>query len=207
MIADMLEQENSGKIDEQSLRYLQHLRDAGGSLRSYIDGMLIFYKSDELAGQEFKDINYKDLVNNIISMVGTDQHTIVTYAPQMDAIMHTNSAAMHQILLNLVSNSSKYGDKDPTTVHIEMKDLPDFYEVSVEDNGRGIAKSDINKVFQLFYTADEEDRHGNKGTGIGLATTKRLLKELDGTIDITSELGVGTKITIMLPKEVQRKAV
>ncbi|BAO56360.1 GAF domain-containing sensor histidine kinase [Nonlabens marinus] len=201
MIADLLQKENQGKISDKSYKYLQYLRDAGGSLSRYIDGMLIFYKSDELANHAFEEISYVDLVEDIVAMVVTDEHTLVTYAPEMDVTMKTSNAALHQILLNLVSNSIKYGDKDPTTIHIAMEVLPDFYQLTVEDNGRGISTEQIKSVFKLFYTAAEEDRHGKKGTGIGLATTKRLLDQLGASIDIESEVGVGTKITLKFPRD------
>ncbi|WP_194852502.1 GAF domain-containing sensor histidine kinase [Nonlabens antarcticus] len=202
MIADLLQKENAEKISERSMKYLQYLRDAGSTLSRYIDGMLTFYKSDELASEEFEEISYVDLVEDIVAMTVTDEHTLVTYAPEMDVVMRTSNSALHQILLNLVSNSIKYGDKDPTTIHIDLNQSKDCYTLTVEDNGRGIAPDKIDKVFKLFFTADEADRNGKRGTGIGLATTKRLLDELHATIDIESELGVGTKITMKFPREI-----
>jgi len=203
MIADLIQKENKGKISDKSYKYLQYLRDAGASLSRYIDGMLTFYKSDELASEEFEEISFMDLVEDIIAMVVTDEHTLVTYAPDMDATMYTSNAALHQILLNLVSNSIKYGDKDPTTIHVQLLEEPSFYQLSVQDNGRGIPSDQIDNVFKLFHTAAEEDRNGNKGTGIGLATTKRLLDELQGTISTESEVGVGTTITMKFPKDIK----
>jgi signal transduction histidine kinase len=142
-----------------------------------------------------------DLIEDIVAMTVTDEHTVVTYSPEMDVTMRTSNAALHQILLNLVSNSVKYGDKDPTTIHIDLKDMEYYYLLVVEDNARGISSDNIKNVFKLFFTAAEEDRNGTKGTGIGLATAKRLLDQLQATIEIASELGKGTKISMKFPKE------
>jgi signal transduction histidine kinase len=201
MIADLLQKENVGKISQKSMEYLQYLKNSGGTLSRYIDGMLIFYKSDELANEEFEEISFMDLIEDIVAMTVTDEHTVVTYSPEMDVTMRTSNAALHQILLNLVSNSVKYGDKDPTTIHIDLKDMEYYYLLVVEDNARGISSDNIKNVFKLFFTAAEEDRNGTKGTGIGLATAKRLLDQLQATIEIASELGKGTKISMKFPKE------
>ena len=201
MISDLLAKENKGKISDRSMDYLGHLKDAGHSLSRYIDGMLIFYRSDELASEEFEEISYVDLIEDIIAMTVTDEQTIVTYSPEVDVSMISSNAGLHQILLNLVTNSVKYGDKEITKIHITLNEFDDYYQISVKDNGRGIAKDKVKHVFKLFFTADEEDRNGQRGTGIGLATTKRLLDELKGSIDIESELGKGTTITLKIPKE------
>jgi signal transduction histidine kinase len=200
MIASLLKEKDSDVMNQTSLKYLDYLQEAGMSLSKYIDGMLNFYRSDELANEEFEDISYVDLVEDIITMIAADEYVLITYSPELDIILHTSKSALQQILLNLVSNSIKYGDKETTTIHIEMLDNEDHYQISVEDNGSGIAPDQIDSVFKLFYTAAEEDRNGKQGTGIGLATTKRLLDQLHATIDLSSELGVGTEITIKIPK-------
>ncbi len=200
MIADLLHRENKDKISEQSLKYLDYLKNSGATLSRYIDGMLTFYKSDELASEEFEEISYMDLIEDIVAMTVTDDSTVVTYSPEMDVAMTTSNAALHQILLNLVSNSVKYGDKKKTTIHIDLQESADAYVLTVEDNGRGIAPEKIDSVFKLFFTATEEDKNGKRGTGIGLATTKRLLDELEASIEIESELTKGTKITMKFPK-------
>ncbi len=200
MIAELLAKENKGKISDRSMEYLEHLKSASKSLSRYIDGMLTFYRSDELASEEYEEISYVDLVEDIISMTVTDEQTIVTYTPEVDVSLVTSNAALHQILLNLVTNSVKYGDKEITKIHIDLQELDEAYEISVRDNGRGIEKEKIKHVFKLFFVADDEDRDGKRGTGIGLATTKRLLDELNGSITIESEPGIGTHITVRIPK-------
>ncbi|AZQ44337.1 GAF domain-containing sensor histidine kinase [Nonlabens ponticola] len=206
MIAGLLKKENQDILSEKSINYLSYLNEAGISLSRYIDGMLMFYKSDELVNQQHEDVSYVDMIEDVITMAVTKEDVLVTYAPEMDVSMHTSKAALQQILLNLVTNSVKYGDKAQTIIHVQMKEFDDHYTIQVEDNGRGIESDKLDSVFKLFYTASEQDRNGNKGTGIGLATTKRLLEHLEGTISIESEYGVGTSILMKFPKNIKRPA-
>lgn len=201
MISQLLSEENKDTFSETSKEYMVLLENAGFNLSRYIDGMLVFYSSDELIKDELDEVSYIDLLEDIKSIAITDVHSELTYSPTTDITMHTSNAALHQILLNLVTNSVKYGDKKQTKIHVDLVDNEHDYTISVKDNGCGIPKESIDDVFKLFYTVDTEDRNGNKGTGIGLATTKRLLDQLQGTIEIESELGKGTGITIKLPKE------
>ncbi|PRP66438.1 GAF domain-containing sensor histidine kinase [Nonlabens agnitus] len=200
MISQLLAADNKDKFSKDSMEYLKLLEEAGFNLSRYIDGMLHFYQSDELVSDELDDFNFKELVEDIIAMTGKDPSVKISYSPAEPTIIKSSKAALHQILLNLVNNSIKYGDKKTTRVSLDLFDHEDYYSISVSDNGRGIPEDKIDHVFNLFYTADNEDRHGNKGTGIGLATAKRLLNHLDGTFDIQSEVGKGTNITIFLPK-------
>ncbi|SCY03900.1 GAF sensor signal transduction histidine kinase [Nonlabens sp. Hel1_33_55] len=200
MISQLLAADNKDKFTKDSMEYLELLENAGFNLSRYIDGMLLFYQSDELVSDELDDVNFTELVEDIIAMTGKDAAVKISYSPKEPTIIKSSKAALHQILLNFVNNSIKYGDKKTTRVSIDLFDQDEYYSISVSDNGRGIPQEKIDHVFNLFYTADEEDRHGNKGTGIGLATVKKLLGHLDGTFDIQSEVGKGTNITIFLPK-------
>ena len=200
MISHLLAEENKTNFSETSREYLIHLENAGFNLSRYIDGVLNFYRSDELINDRFQTVSFSELVEDIIAMSVNDKKTEVTYYPENDATLFASKAALHQILLNLVTNSIKYSDKELTKIHVELSQNEFTYAISVEDNGRGIPADKIDHVFKLFYTADEEDKNGLKGTGIGLATTQRLIKQLEGSIKVESKVGSGTTMTIELPK-------
>ena len=69
-----------------------------------------------------------------------------------------------------------------------------MYSITILDNGCGICEKDREKLFQIFFSTK-----GSKGTGLGLAVTHKIITEHDGTIDVESEVGQGTKFTIKLP--------
>ena len=100
----------------------------------------------------------------------------------------------------MVSNSIKYNDKPRTEIEIEIKEDDSKYIISIKDNGTGISKENQDKVFQIFKVLAHEDKFGERGNGIGLATVKKIIEALGGTIYIESELGAGAKFIFTLEK-------
>jgi signal transduction histidine kinase len=136
-------------------------------------------------------------------MTVMDESVEVRYLPEKDTSLITNKIALEQIFINLISNAIKYSDKDHTKIDIQLIKHKEEYELTVRDNGSGIAPENINSVFKLFYVAAKQDRNGKQGTGIGLATVARLLEHMDGRITVDSQLGEWTEFKIHLPKKVK----
>ena len=101
---------------------------------------------------------------------------------------------MHQVLLNLLINAVQAIEGEGK-VMVETDRQNDMAIVSVADNGRGIAPHHLPNIFRPFYTTK-----GN-GTGLGLSLARRIVQEHDGRVEVTSELGVGTRFTVALPFE------
>ena len=94
--------------------------------------------------------------------------------------------------MNLISNALKYNNKNQRKVDITFRTTDSYYCFAVSDNGNGIKKEDIDKIFKLFTTLDAQDRDGNHGSGIGLATVKKHIEQMQGSIDVISEIGEGS---------------
>lgn len=103
-----------------------------------------------------------------------------------------------QIFTNLIANAIMYSPEG-TTVTLRIKETDEYGIVEVEDEGIGIEKSEIPRVFERFYRVDRARSRNSGGTGLGLAIVKHLVEAHDGKIQVTSEVGKGTCIKILLP--------
>ena len=90
-------------------------------------------------------------------------------------------------------------DKPKGIIQIRVKDVGDFIQVEIEDNGKGIAAKDIAYIFDRFYKGDSF----KQGTGLGLSICKTIVKRFEGKIEVTSTPGKGTCFTITLPLKVE----
>ncbi len=106
---------------------------------------------------------------------------------------------LEEILYNLCDNGIKY-NKDDGTMSIHITEEKENVRIVVKDNGIGIPREDINRVFERFYRVDKSHSREIGGTGLGLSIVKHGVTFLGGTVDMISELGKGTEITVILPK-------
>jgi len=103
-----------------------------------------------------------------------------------------------QVLVNLIGNAHKF---TPTGGNITIRAtvIDRYIEISVSDTGRGINSTDHDKIFSKFTQVDRQDGPGLKGTGLGLSIVKKIVDMHDGTISVTSDVGVGTTFMFTLP--------
>lgn len=102
-----------------------------------------------------------------------------------------------QVIINLLDNAAKFSSKELEINVILKSRFPDVV-VTIKDKGSGIAKKDINGIFDKFYRADTHDR---EGMGLGLFLVKNIVKQHHGNINIHSKEGRGTKVEIKLPQK------
>ena len=109
---------------------------------------------------------------------------------------------LEQVLRNLIDNALKYGDADfPVRVSLRPA-KPDWADVQVADRGAGIAPEHLPLLTRRFYRTDPGRSRAAGGTGLGLAIVKHIVERHRGRLDISSQLGVGTTVTITLPAKV-----
>ena len=84
-------------------------------------------------------------------------------------------------------------------INIRVKDVGDFIQIEIEDNGKGIAQKDLANIFERFYRVDKSHSKEIGGTGLGLAITRSAVTMHHGTIQVASKEGEGTTFTVRIP--------
>ncbi len=107
---------------------------------------------------------------------------------------------MKQILVNLLSNSVKFTDAGEVTLRAWCR-MDSGYVFQIVDTGIGIASDDIPKALSRFGQVDGDVNRQYEGTGLGLPLTKALVEQHGGSLDLQSEVGVGTTVTVRFPAE------
>ena len=114
--------------------------------------------------------------------------------------MIADAEQVKRVINNIVGNSKKYSDKEETTIRMTIKDVGDFVQVEIEDNGRGIAAKDLPYIFDRFYRTDASRNSSKGGSGIGLSIVKKIMEDHGGKIWVTSKEGIGTVMYLVLRK-------
>ncbi|MDE6164292.1 MAG: ATP-binding protein, partial [Muribaculaceae bacterium] len=118
-----------------------------------------------------------------------------------NAIISVDEMHFTNVIFNLLDNAVKYRREDtPLRLTVTTQDLPnERLQVTVGDNGIGIRKEDLKKIFDKFYRVSTGNRHDVKGFGLGLAYVQKMVVIMGGTIKVESETDQGTKFIITLP--------
>lgn len=118
----------------------------------------------------------------------------------LDSTIVVDKMHFTNVVFNLMENAVKYRRQDvPLFLMIRTLNVGENIQIRIEDNGVGIRKESLKKVFDRFYRVPTGNRHDVKGFGLGLAYVKRIITELGGTIKAESEYGQGTTFIITLP--------
>ena len=128
-----------------------------------------------------------------------EQDFEITLPGQAPAI-RGDHAQLSQLLHNLVSNAFKYGGKEaPVEIKVEANHSGSMMKLSVTDSGEGIEARHIPRLTERFYRVDKGRSKAIGGTGLGLSIVKHITERHGGRLEVNSEIGVGTTITVLLP--------
>ena len=119
---------------------------------------------------------------------------------EKDVQVIADGEQIRRVIHNIISNAIKYMDKSHGVIHIRVKDVGDFVQVEIEDNGKGIAAKDIAYIFDRFYRTDVSRNSSKGGSGIGLSIVRKILEDHGGKVWATSREGIGTIMYFVLRK-------
>lgn len=121
-----------------------------------------------------------------------------------DGLVYENKTMMWELFANIINNGLKY-NKDGGKLDIKISEDEKNYEVSIVDTGIGIPSKDLARIFERFYRVDKSRSRKIGGTGLGLSIVKHVLQSIDGKLEISSKLGMGTSFKIILRKDRREK--
>ncbi len=120
-----------------------------------------------------------------------------TFGP--DFMITADRMHITSVIYNLIDNALKYSQANPT-INIEMVSISNDLQLSVSDNGIGISADYTSKIFEKFFRVPSGNHHNIKGYGLGLSYVAEVVRKHNGTIDLETELGKGSRFIIKLPK-------
>ena len=151
-----------------------------------------------------KELNATDVINDVVT---TFRLKVESLGGVLDTKIQSSEHwvkvdEMHftNVLFNLLDNAVKYRDEEKQLkIIISTREKDDRLKISIKDNGIGVKKEELKKIFDKFYRVHTGNRHDVKGFGLGLPYVKSVIKNLGGTIYAESEVGKMTKFNIILP--------
>ena len=206
LAAQMLN-DNSVRKSPKMLEHIsQVINDETKRLRFQVEKVLQMSMFDrQKATLRLQDVDANSAIFNIVN---TFKLKVERYGGSIqadldaeDAIVDVDEMHFTNVIFNLLDNAVKYRDEErPLHLRVATRDLPgERLEITIQDNGIGIRKDDLKRVFDKFYRVSTGNRHDVKGFGLGLAYVQKMVREFDGTITAESELSKGTKFIIILP--------
>jgi signal transduction histidine kinase len=142
-----------------------------------------------------------NIVNTFKLKVEKYSGRITANLDAMNGLVEVDEMHFTNVIFNLLDNAVKYRREDePLQLTVASRNLSgERLEITIADNGIGIAKEDQKKIFDKFFRVSTGNRHDVKGFGLGLAYVKKMVTELGGEISVESQINVGTKFIIILP--------
>ena len=183
-------------------RFLGIIESESDRLKRLIDDILLlsFIENNEKMSLDKVSIYqvFKEVYEMTIYMANSKNIKLDYYFDDKEIEILSNRDYIKQIFLNLVDNAIKYTPENKK-IEVYVKKENENITIKVIDEGVGIPKEDINRIFERFYRVDKARSRDVGGTGLGLAITKHIVKSLDGTIVVNSELNKGSEFIVTIP--------
>jgi len=179
------------------------IKDETQRLNTLVDKVLqtsIFATQQSILNLKEDNVNQliEKVIKNFSIKINQNNGRINSYLSAETPFALVDNVHFTNVIYNLFENSVKYTIKD-LVLTVKTWNEKNKLCISIEDNGIGIKKEDQKRIFDRFYRVSTGNLHNVKGFGLGLAYVKKIVTEHKGTIEVESELGIGTKFIIRLP--------
>ena len=195
--------DNPQTSDKELSRILRVMERHSKRLGLLVDDLLTLARLESRsAGLQFSDVQLAELFQSVIrdwekKLAEKQLKVVVDLSPDARTI-RADETRLHEVLYNLLDNALKYSRENGEIRLRAVQRGPEIV-LSVTDNGIGISKDDLPRIFERFYRADKARSRELGGTGLGLAIVKHIAQLHGGRVEAESELGKGTTIRVILP--------
>ena len=194
---------------EKMDRYVRTIYNKTVEMDHLINELTFYSKIDtNRIPYTFSKLNVEDYFSDCAEEVGLELETRgiqLCYANYVDSDVQViaDGEQIRRLIHNIISNAIKYMDKGKGMkgiIQIRVKDVGDFVQVEIEDNGKGIAAKDLPYIFDRFYRTDVSRNSAKGGSGIGLSIVRKILEDHGGKVWATSREDIGTIMYFVLRK-------
>ena len=205
LASQMLTDESVSKSPQMLQHITGIINDETKRLRFQVEKVLQISLFDQhKATMKMCELDINELLSGVVNTfalkVEKNGGTIVTQLEAEDAMIYADEMHITNVVFNLLDNAVKYKrDDEALRLSIHTWNEHDKLYLSIQDNGIGIKKENLKRVFDRFYRVHTGNLHDVKGFGLGLAYVKKVIQDHHGSIRAESEFGVGTKFIIVLP--------
>ena len=179
---------------EKMDRYVRTIYNKTNEMDHLINELTFYSKIDtNRIPYTFNKLNVEDYFEDCSEEVGLELETRgieLVYANyvEKDVMVIADGEQIRRVIHNIISNAIKYMDKPKGIIQIRIKDVGDFIQIEIEDNGKGIGPKDLPYIFDRFYRTDVSRNSSKGGSGIGLSIVKKILEDHGGKVWATSVL-------------------
>tara|TARA_A100001037_G_scaffold134633_1_gene122027 strand:- start:308 stop:1546 length:1239 start_codon:yes stop_codon:yes gene_type:complete len=189
--------------EKDKLHFLNILEKHTSRMNLIINDLLELSKLEESSESIIskKEINILDLINDTVNQ---SEHLIskkqvgVNIKCSKGISFNLNERLMQEALANLLNNAIQYSQKK-SSIKINGFIEKDYLNISVQDSGIGFEKSQFHNIFKRFYRIDSSRSKDTGGTGLGLSIVKHIIRLHNGSVEVESEIGLGSKFTLIIP--------
>ena len=191
---------------EKMERYIRTIYNKANDMDNLINELTLYSKIDSnRIPYNFSTLSVNDYFDDCASDLKID---IEARGVKFDYLNYVNDGVriiadaeqLKRVINNIVSNALKYMNKSQKQIHLRVKDVGDFVQIEIEDNGKGIGAKELPHIFERFYRTDASRNSETGGSGIGLSIVKKIIEEHGGKIWATSKEGTGTIMYFVIRK-------
>ena len=184
-VANWMREDYKDVLGEEGINNLDLIDTTLEKMENLISGILNY--STITNDLERTDVDLNETLIDVINSVYVPNNVSVSIKSKFP-IVQANKIRMQQVFQNLIGNAALYIDKEEGLIEVDYKEDPNYYTFSVKDNGMGIDKKYVDKIFQIFQSLTPR----KDSTGIGLSLVKKIVSFYGGEIWVDSELGKGS---------------